>query len=277
MLKNANSYFVGANFHLFGPSRTPVPTKAPFALTQNDGRIKFIEDIDNFFIVWYNERVKGMAPITKNGITKIIAYRYKGVTPIEKNIIVVDEQGNEYAATYPKRAKGLVKNGRARFVDENKICLACPPDKILEEEKMSNNTNNKSEQKVNGITEQQIFEQITLLQTQLTQNAQTSLHRLSDALDFIGEDNENELPYEQITEICNVFKTREITLLKLLEMYEKMYADIQIAKKVELIKTAFDNNMAFIESNEMDSGDTATALTYVTDKIAELLEKAITQ
>ena len=142
---------------------------------------------------------------------------------------------------------------------------------------MSNNTNNKSEQKVNGITEQQIFEQITLLQTQLTQNAQTSLHRLSDALDFIGEDNENELPYEQITEICNVFKTREITLLKLLEMYEKMYADIQKAKKVELIKTAFDNNMAFIESNEMDSGDTAAALTYVTDKIAELLEKAITE
>ena len=101
---------------------------------------------------------------------------------------------------------------------------------------MSNNTNNKPEQKANGITEQQIFEQITLLQTQLTQNAQTSLHRLSDALDFIGEDNETELPYEQITEICNVFKTREITLLKLLEMYEKMYADIQIAKKIELIK-----------------------------------------
>ena len=158
------------------------------------------------------------------------------MTPIEKNIIVVDEQGNEYEATYPKRAKGLVKNGRARFVDENKICLACPPDKILEEEKMSNNTNNKPEQKANEITEQQIFEQITLLQTQLTQNAQTSLHRLSDALDFIGEDNENELPYEQITEICNVFKTRELTLLKLLEMYEKMYADIQIAKKIELIK-----------------------------------------
>ena len=61
------------------------------------------------------------------------------MTPIEKNIIVVDEQGNEYEATYPKRAKGLVKNGRARFVDENKICLACPPDKILEEEKMTEN------------------------------------------------------------------------------------------------------------------------------------------
>ena len=50
------------------------------------------------------------------------------MTPIEKNIRVVDEQGNEYEATYPKRAKGLVKNGRARFIDENTICLACPPD-----------------------------------------------------------------------------------------------------------------------------------------------------
>ncbi len=59
------------------------------------------------------------------------------MTPIEKNVIVVDEQGNEYEATYPKRAKGLVKNGRARFVDENKICLACPPSKIMEENKMA--------------------------------------------------------------------------------------------------------------------------------------------
>ena len=198
------------------------------------------------------------------------------MTPIEKNIIVVDEQGNEYEATYPKRAKGLVKNGRARFVDENKICLACPPDKILEEEKMSNNTNNKSEQKVNGITEQQIFEQITLLQKQLTENSQTSLHRLGDALSTFESENVEDSG-EQITEVCSVFKARETTLLQLLLMYEKMYADIQKAKKVELIKTAFDNNMAFIESNEMDSEHTAAALTYVTDKIAELVEKAITE
>ena len=95
---------------------------------------------------------------------------------------------------------------------------------------MSNNTNNKSEQKVNGITEQQIFEQITLLQNQLTENSYTSLHRLSDAISSIGEE-ENEARYEQVTEVCDVFKTRELTLLKMLEMYERMYADIQKAKK----------------------------------------------
>ena len=195
----------------------------------------------------------------------------RGVTPIEKNIIVVDEQGNEYEATYPKRAKGLVKNGRARFVDENKICLACPPDKILEEEKMSNNTNNTNE-----LTAKEIFTQITILQKQLTENSNTSLHRLGDAITSIGEE-ENEARYEQVAEVCDVFKTRELTLLKMLEMYESMYKDIQKSQEVELIKTAFDNNMAFIESNEMDSEDTAAALTHVTDKIAELLEKAITK
>ena len=154
------------------------------------------------------------------------------MTPIEKNIIVVDEQGNEYEATYPKRAKGLVKNGRARFVDENKICLACPPDKILEEEKMSNNTNE--------LTAKEIFAQITLLQKQLTDENAMPLYHLSNAVEAIAGTEEDvdatAGKEQQITEVCSVFKARETTLLKLLEMYEKMYADIQIVKKIELIK-----------------------------------------
>lgn len=51
----------------------------------------------------------------------------EGRTPMTKNIRVTDESGRDYGCTYPRRAKGLVKNGRARFVDENVICLACPP------------------------------------------------------------------------------------------------------------------------------------------------------
>ena len=97
---------------------------------------------------------------------------------------------------------------------------------------MSNNTNNMPEQKANEITEQQIFEQITLLQKQLTENSYTSLHRLGDALSAFESENVED-SCEQISEICNVFYTRELTLLKMLEMYEKMYNDIQKAKKVE--------------------------------------------
>ena len=59
---------------------------------------------------------------------------------ITKNITVTDDTGRVLAPTYPKRAKGLVKHGRARYIGENSICLACPPDVILESEdmKMSN-------------------------------------------------------------------------------------------------------------------------------------------
>ena len=72
------------------------------------------------------------------------------MTPIEKNVRIFDEQGNEYEATYPKRAKGLVKNGRARFVEENAICLACPPDKIMEEKTMENTDKNIADKIADG-------------------------------------------------------------------------------------------------------------------------------
>lgn len=58
----------------------------------------------------------------------------------KKTVIVIDDQGDFYESTYPKRAKGLIKTGRARYVDENTICLTCPPNKInLEENKMNDN------------------------------------------------------------------------------------------------------------------------------------------
>ena len=76
------------------------------------------------------------------------------MTPIEKNVIVVDEQGNEYEATYPKRAKGLVKNGRARFLDESTICLACPPDTVMEDIIMKNTKETGAEVIVNDTTDE---------------------------------------------------------------------------------------------------------------------------
>ena len=64
-------------------------------------------------------------------------------TSAAKTIAVVDEAGNTYEATYLKRAKGLVKHGRARFISENTICLACPPDniKLTEDNSMTNTEN----------------------------------------------------------------------------------------------------------------------------------------
>ncbi len=58
--------------------------------------------------------------------------------PIEKNIIVVDDNGTVYESTWLKRANGLVRKGRARWLDEKTICLACPPEQ-MEDNQMENN------------------------------------------------------------------------------------------------------------------------------------------
>ena len=128
----------------------------------------------------------------------------------------------------------------------------------------------------NKLTAKEIFVQLTILQKQLTENSQTSLHRLSDALSTFESENV-EASCEQISEICDVFKTRELTLLKMLQMYEKMYADVQNeeTKKVNLVKSVFDNNMAMIKDSDMETQDKFAALGYVTDKIAELVEEIV--
>lgn len=64
----------------------------------------------------------------------------RGKTPIAKNIIVTDEFGNKLISTYSKRAKGLIKKGRAEYVGENEIRLkGCSVTPCLEDN--MNNTN----------------------------------------------------------------------------------------------------------------------------------------
>ena len=192
----------------------------------------------------------GSHPSQKTGI----AIYQKGMTPIEKNIIVVDETGKEYEATYPKRAKGLVKNGRARFIDENRICLLCPPKLELEDKKMSENINTEQvistpsvEISVNDskpLTAREVFEKIAELQKQLTESPYHSLHRLDDSITSICESEDNEEIGEQIGEVCNVFALREDTFRKMLGIYEKMYSDLNVieAQKVAIVKSAFSGS-----------------------------------
>ena len=154
---------------------------------------------------------------------------YKGATPIEKNVNVVDERGNVYEATYPKRAKGLVKNGRARFVDENTICLACPPNENLEDNKMSENTNINIEK----ITAREIWEQIIALQKQIESLADFGKVLVTiDSVDEYYEDGTLKLSVDvQVSEkkidaMKTAFWEREKTLNSLLDFYKTMYNDV---------------------------------------------------
>ncbi len=170
--------------------------------------------------------------------------------PIEKNIVVVDEQGNKYEATYPKRAKGLVKNGRARFIDENTICLACPPeneleDKIMSENKkvesINNNTSNNNEapkenaeataKLLNSIAEQH-SEKLTIDYI-LGKLEEISLGQAfaTDAILELGKMKSGGPgdvgTQEQAKAVGEIIKAREATNQKLIAFYEKMYDDLK--------------------------------------------------
>ena len=207
-----------------------------------------------------------------------------------KNVIVVDEQGNEYGATYPKRAKGLVKNGRARFVDENKICLACPPNENLEDKEMSENTNvntqeataTEQEDKVSEsnseISMEYIFTEIKAIREQT--------EYLNEALKML-ESVKSEGPGDvgaaaKANGMVGVVKCRETTNQQILRFYEKVYDElgrekqsVSLKEKTELIKSSFDNVLAYIAEMNLDPEDRFAAVGDVTEHLSQLLTQVL--
>ncbi len=142
---------------------------------------------------------------------------------MNKNIEVVDEAGNVYEPTWPKRAKGLVKNGRARFVDENKICLACPPVMKTEDKQMSNTNNIFGE-----MTVQDILVRIASIVNQTSYIAE-----VADALKTMGDGDSgdscspgNLMGQAKAEALGAIVTTREATNQQILKLYEKMYDDM---------------------------------------------------
>ncbi|PKM60999.1 MAG: hypothetical protein CVU97_07490 [Firmicutes bacterium HGW-Firmicutes-21] len=184
--------------------------------------------------------------------------------PIEKNIIVIDKQGNSYGATYPKRAKGLVKNGRARFVNEKTICLACPPNKILEDNKMNDNINENipADETGNKTMEMRyVLEQIerVLNNTSHITEALKELTLIPDTQgisDISGQ--------AKAYSIADIVRTRETTNQQLLKLYEKMYDDLKPKemsikeKALEIVNRTLNNPTCSDTEKEMLSDVLAT-------------------
>ncbi len=185
----------------------------------------------------------------------------KGMIPIEKNIIVVDEQGNTYEATYPKRAKGLVKNGRARFIDENTICLACPPNTELEDKNMSENkkvideaTAENTIEEPQKLTINYVLEQIEKIQNQ-TDHIGMALAALGNMVPKTNSTTPDVAGAEQAEAIAEVIESREATNQKLIALYEKMYDDLKPREESIKIKaldmlSGIVKEMAFYESEQ---------------------------
>ena len=149
----------------------------------------------------------------------------QGMIPIEKNILVVDEQGNQYEATYLKRAKGLVKNGRARFVNENTICLACPPNMDLEDTTMSENKEISSTANPSN-TGRFTIEYILGKLEDLSASQAVALAAISE-IGKMKSGGPGDIGTEgQARAIGDVVKARETTNQRLIALYEKMYDDL---------------------------------------------------
>ena len=152
-----------------------------------------------------------------------------------KTVRVTDEAGNEYEATYPRRAKGLVKNGRARFTDDSQtaIILTCPPnqDMILEDNTMNeqiNHTENTEATATENAAEEYTYE-YALKQIEIITNQIDHIHL---ALSELGSLENEGTPCggsaKSVAEgIADVVKCRETTAQKLIDFYAKMYEDLK--------------------------------------------------
>lgn len=149
----------------------------------------------------------------------------------QKTVRVLDEAGNEYEATYPKRARGLVKHGRARFTDESQtaILLTCPPNQhmILEDNTMNEQINH-TEVTENTAAEAYTYE-YALKQIELLTRQVDHIHL---AISELGHLENEGTPCggsaKSVAEgIADVVRCRETTAQRLIDFYEKMYFDLK--------------------------------------------------
>ncbi len=189
---------------------------------------------------------------------------------MEKTVQVVDEAGIRYEATYLRRAKGLVKHGRARFIDENTICLACPPNKInlnsedrnmmnIEnfnstkeiETKQANTDNEKTAIRAEGAAAKTTPKYSLEYALEQIEKIGSEISVVLKALDVIsGMESEATLERggsadEMAKAAADIVRCRETTNQKLIAFYEKMADDCkppqgQAKRDEEFLTTLLD-------------------------------------
>ena len=173
-----------------------------------------------------------------------------------KTVHVVDEAGNRYEATYLKRAQGLVKKGRARFIDENTICLVCPPNQndFISEDKTMENTMKHTDDTIETTAQTVEENKILLPETDDPECIRfTNAHNINYCLKKIDEIKQETESIESVVKsiasieslacpsggtaegqakaILEVFRLREETNQKKIDFYRDMIERFLPAKK----------------------------------------------
>lgn len=197
-----------------------------------------------------------------------------------KNIIVVDEHGKKYGTTYLKRAKGLVKQGRARFLAHNMLCLmhcpACPPEQNLEEKNMSEQTieNSAAENSMAG-NEKENMEQgggkysmeYCLEQIERIGHQTEYLNQVIAELRQMDNDSSSG---EKAIALSDIVKCRETTNQQMLRFYERMYDDLKGPKMVDTVsqKSQLQEQLLKIMDKTLENGD------FTADEVSDMFNGA---
>lgn len=152
---------------------------------------------------------------------------------MEKNVRVIDEIGTGLGFTYPKRAKGLIKSGRARYVDENTICvLARPSDTdILEDAIMDQNinhtynTNEAAATAANAPVETKDKLDVSQILSRIDKIIAENQY-ITEAFELVKNSSNPAALEDVLSQLSIMVTTKETTNQRVLSLLETMYGDI---------------------------------------------------
>lgn len=140
-----------------------------------------------------------------------------------KNVSVIDETGKIIGTTYPKRARGLVNSGRARYVScdsKDTICLTCPPDKLED-----NSMTDKSLENATTNTLVEAENPVNAGQNAYAPSAEYAL-RMLEAITLDTEAiKQAAAKVSDVTDngVAHIIDAREATNRELIKFYTQMY------------------------------------------------------
>lgn len=204
-------------------------------------------------------------------------------SPASLKIEVVDSSGKIIGRTYEKRAKGLVKKGRARFTDENRITLLPSEDAHeytdTEGYKMDERINTENIENISEENGQYTVESVMQCMKKILDDTQY----IKDALDNVAEipsgdagdcGSPGDIAGKAKAEaISTIVRERENTNQKLIDFYNKVYNDLKaqqfsasdVEKKIQLLNTL--SAIPGIHSRDFEDN--------LTDRVTDLVSSII--
>lgn len=204
-------------------------------------------------------------------------------SPASLRIEVVDSSGKIIGRTYEKRAKGLVKKGRARFTDENRITLLPSEDahEYIETEgyKMDERINTENIENISEENSQYTIESVMQCMKKILDDTQYIKDAIFNVTEIPSGDagdcgSPGDIAGKAKAEaISTIVREREDTNQKLIDFYNKVYNDLKaqqfsasdVEKKIQLLNTL--SAMPGIHSDDFEDN--------LTDRVKDLVSSII--